>query len=72
MELEGKSFRVFGAAYTGQKTQKAPGSVVAAGEEGITMACADGECLTITELQAAGKKRMSAADFLRGHRVSLS
>jgi methionyl-tRNA formyltransferase len=72
MELEGKTFRVFGAAYTERKTQKAPGSVVAAGEDGITMACADGECLTITELQAPGKKRMSAADFLRGHRVSLS
>ena len=72
MELEGKTFRVFGAAYTERRTQKAPGSVVAAGEEGITMACADGECLIITELQAPGKKRMSAADFLRGHRVSLS
>ena len=72
MELEGKTFRVFGAAYTERRTQKAPGSVVDAGEEGITMACADGECLTITELQAPGKKRMSAADFLRGHRVSLS
>jgi len=72
MELEGKTFRVFGAAYTGRKTDKAPGSVVDAGEEGITMACADGECLNITELQAPGKKRMSAADFLRGHRLSLS
>lgn len=69
MELDGKSFRVFAADYTEQKTDKAPGSVVRADDEGIVIACADGQCLRITELQAPGKKRMSAADFLRGHRI---
>ncbi len=72
MELEGKTFRVFAAAYTDQTTGKAPGSVVGAGEEGIVIACAGGSCLRITQLQAAGKKRMSAADFLRGHKIRLS
>jgi methionyl-tRNA formyltransferase len=71
MELEGRSFRVFGAAYTEVKTNKAPGSVVKA-DDSLVMACADGQCLTITELQAPGKKRMQAADFLRGHRVAVS
>ena len=33
----------------------------------IELACANGETLRITQLQAPGKKRMSAADFLRGH-----
>ena len=70
MELEGKCFRVFGAAYTDQRTAKAPGSVVRADDGGLVMACADGECLCITELQAPGKKRMKAADFLRGHRIA--
>ena len=69
MELEGKTFRVFGAAYTERRTDKAPGSIVRADEEGIAMACADGQCLLITELQAPGKKRMKASDFLRGHRL---
>ena len=69
MELDGKSFRVFAADYTEQKTDKAPGSVVRADDEGIVIACADGQCLRITELQTPGKKRMSAADFLRGHRI---
>lgn len=69
MELEGKTFRVFGADYTERRTDKAPGSIVRADEEGIAMACADGQCLLITELQAPGKKRMKAADFLRGHRL---
>ncbi|MDO4749912.1 MAG: methionyl-tRNA formyltransferase [Eubacteriales bacterium] len=67
MELEGKVFRVFGAAYTKNKTDKAPGSIVSAGSEGIEFACADGSTLLITELQAPGKKRMSSADYLRGH-----
>ncbi|MBQ3702454.1 MAG: methionyl-tRNA formyltransferase [Oscillospiraceae bacterium] len=69
MELDGKSFRVFAADYTERKTDRAPGSVVQADGEGIVIACADGQCLRITELQAPGKKRMSAADFLRGHRI---
>ena len=70
MELEGKTFRVFGAAYTDHHTGKAPGSVVSAGDAGIEIACADGETLLVTELQAPGKKRMRAGDFLRGHRIS--
>ena len=71
MELEGKTFRVFGAAYTENRTEKTPGSVVSAGDAGIEIACADGQTLLVTELQAPGKKRMRAGDFLRGHRVSI-
>ena len=71
MELEGKSFRVFGAEYTDMKTGKAPGAVVKA-DDTLVIACADGQCLAITELQAPGKKRMRAADFLRGHKIALS
>ena len=69
MELEGAVYRVFAAAYTENRTDKTPGSVVSAGKEGIEIACAGGETLRITELQAPGKKRMSAADFLRGHPI---
>ena len=72
MELEGKTFRVFGAAYTDHHTGKAPGSVVSAGDAGIEIACADGETLLVTELQALGKKRMRAGDFLRGHRIEIA
>ena len=72
MELEGKTFRVFGAAYTDHHTGKAPGSVVSAGDAGIEIACADGQTLLVTELQAPGKKRMRAGDFLRGHRIEIT
>lgn len=71
MELEGKTFRVFGARYTDTKTAAAPGTIVSAGNDGLEIACADGQTLMITELQAPGKKRMAASDFLRGHKISL-
>ncbi|MBO5497303.1 MAG: methionyl-tRNA formyltransferase [Oscillospiraceae bacterium] len=50
MELEGKSYRVFAAAYTGRKSAKAPGSLIAAGAEGLEVVCGNGETLLITEL----------------------
>jgi len=71
MELEGKTYRVFAAEYTENRTEKAPGSVVSAGNAGLELACAEGETLMITELQAPGKKRMSVGDFLRGHKIKV-
>lgn len=71
MELEGSTYRVFGAEYTDIRTDKAPGKVVSAGKSGLEIACAGGEVLRITQLQAPGKKRMSAADFLRGHTIKV-
>ena len=67
MQLQGNTYKVFAAAYTDQRTSLSPGSLVSAGEDGIEIACGGGETLRITELQASGKKRMAAADFLRGH-----
>ncbi|WP_221252440.1 methionyl-tRNA formyltransferase [Desulfuromonas versatilis] len=43
----------------------APGTVLAAGAEGVLVACGSG-ALLVRELQLPGKKRMQAADFLRG------
>lgn len=71
-ELEaGKTVRVFAAAYSDTRTDYAPGTVVNAGKTGIEVACAGGETVLITELQAPGKKRMRAEDFLRGNRLTL-
>jgi len=44
------------------------GEVISADADGLEVATADGSVI-ITELQAAGKKRMSAADWLRGHNI---
>lgn len=71
MELEGKIVRVFAAKYTDGKTEKVPGAVVSTDKGGLEIACADGETLLITELQAPGKKRMGAEDYLRGHQIKV-
>lgn len=71
MELEGKTVRVFAAKYTDGKTEKVPGAVVSTDKGGLEIACADGETLLISELQAPGKKRMGAEDYLRGHQIKV-
>ena len=71
MELEGVIFKVYCAEYTDNITKKEPGSIVSAGKSGIEVACADGSTVMITELQAPGKKRMKAADYLLGHPIKV-
>ena len=68
-EIDGAVYKIYAADYTDRKTEKAPGSVVSAGNDGIEIACGSGETVMIKELQAPGKKRMKAADFLRGHKI---
>lgn len=63
--------KIFAAAETGVVTGKAPGTVVAAGKDGIDVACGDGKVLRILELQAPGSRRMSVADYLPGHPICL-
>jgi methionyl-tRNA formyltransferase len=48
----------------------AAGSVLRADAHGIVVACAVG-ALCITELQKAGNRRLTSADFLRGHALTL-
>ena len=67
MELGGADLKVFSARLTGNSTDSLPGMVVHTGADGIEIACGDGKTVLITEVQAPGKKRMPAADYLRGH-----
>ena len=71
MDLNGEKIKVFAARHIGNRTDKAPGSVVSAGKAGLEIACGGGGTVMITELQAPGKKRMSAHDYLVGHPVSV-
>lgn len=72
MELNGETLKVYAARYTDTVTGKGPGSVVSAGKAGLEIACGGGKSVMITELQAPGKKRMSAHDWLVGHPVEVS
>ncbi len=70
MTLDGKAVKIYRTAVGGD-TAAAPGKVVAAGKDGIDIACGDGKCLRILELQAEGGKRMAAASYLCGHPLHL-
>ncbi|MFB0920714.1 MAG: methionyl-tRNA formyltransferase, partial [Oscillospiraceae bacterium] len=71
-QLDGLSFKIFGAEYTSNKTEKSAGTVVSADDKkGIEIACGNGETLLITCLQAPGGKKMAASDYLRGHPMSI-
>ena len=69
--IHGTPMKIYAAEEPGTTTQAAPGTVVAAGKAGIDIACGDGKVLRVTELQAQGGKRMSAAAYLLGHPIAL-
>ena len=66
-QLGGTVFKLFAAEPAGSAGGKAPGTVLSAGKAGLRVACGDGESVLITELQAAGGKRMAAGAYLLGH-----
>ncbi len=67
-EIGSQNLKIFGAAYTETKTDKGPGEIVST-DKGIEVACAGGNTVLITEVQAPGKKRIGAVDYLRGHKI---
>ena len=71
MQLQGETVKVFSAEYSETVTDKAPGTLLSLGKNGIEVACGGGKSIYITQLQAPGKKRMAAADYLRGHHITI-
>ena len=67
-EIAGSRFKIYKTA-PGGSTAQAPGTLLSAGKQGIEVACGGGQSLFITELQAEGGKRMSAAAYLLGHPI---
>ena len=68
-ELGGVVLKIYSAWLTHRHTGAVPGSIVSTGKDGIEIACGDGETVLLTEVQAPGKKRMPAEDYLRGHKL---
>ena len=52
-------------------SQAKPGTIVAIEKDGIIVATGNETAIKITELQPAGKRKMSATDFLRGTTISI-
>ncbi|MDP2599139.1 MAG: methionyl-tRNA formyltransferase [Deltaproteobacteria bacterium] len=65
--IDKKRLKILEAAPLEENTQQKPGTVTG-NEQGITVACGQGS-LCLLEVQLEGKKRMSTADFLKGHPV---
>ena len=69
--LSGSRCKVFSTTVLPDHTEAAPGTILRADKAGIDVACGDGTILRIDELQPDGGKRMKAADYLRGHPITL-
>lgn len=67
--ISGEAIKLYVVTETGETVAAHPGVIVAAGKQGIDIACGDGKVLRIKELQAQGGKRMTAAAYLLGHPI---
>jgi methionyl-tRNA formyltransferase len=66
-----KAIKIWGARIVdGVSATSQPGTVLAAGDAGVVVACGNG-VLCLEVLQAPGGKRLPAADFLRGHSLQV-
>ena len=68
--LSGQEFKLYSPRLTGNTTDLPDGSVVGSDKNGLEVACGGGRTVKLGELQAPGGKRMRAADYLRGHKLS--
>ena len=69
--IHGQSMKILAVTEPGETTSAVPGTITAAGKQGIDVACGDGKTLRITELQAQGGKRMAASAYLLGHPIQI-
>lgn len=67
--FRGKLLKLFRPQVISGETSAAPGEIVSL-EDGLTIATGDG-LLQVKEVQPEGKKRMSAAEFVRGYRPQI-
>lgn len=69
--LNGSQYKIWLTKDTGVKATAAPGTIIVADKkQGLQVATGD-ELLEIVELQAPGKKKMRAVDYLNGHGIAL-
>ncbi len=67
--LDGKMLKIYIAESKPEKTDKIPGSIGEQVTENISVATNDGYVI-LKEVQLAGKKKMSAKEFLRGYKLN--
>ncbi|HVB09324.1 MAG TPA: methionyl-tRNA formyltransferase [Bacillota bacterium] len=68
--VHGEMVKVLRATLSASPHDGAPGTVIELGEQGIVVATADG-AVAVTQVQPAGKRSMSARDFVNGSRLQV-
>ncbi len=68
-KLNGKTVKIHKSMLAPEKG-KVAGQIVEAGKR-LVVCCGDNNCIEILNLQAEGKKAMSAADFMRGNQLNV-
>ncbi|RUM87809.1 MAG: methionyl-tRNA formyltransferase [Thermodesulfatator sp.] len=66
--LEGQVFKLFRPRVLQRESPEPPGTVLGVEEGQLLIACREG-VLAVSEVQLAGKRRMSVSDFLKGHAI---
>ncbi len=69
--LGGKTCKIFQVEQLDETTDAAAGTPLRLDKRGLCIACGGGAVLRILSLQAEGGKRMAAADYFRGHPITL-
>lgn len=67
--LNGKKIKIHQSVCVSAEGKNA-GEVIETGKH-LVVSCGDGKCIEILNLQAEGKKAMSAADFMRGNSINI-
>lgn len=68
-EIDGVMLKIYASMPQNEKTDKQAGTILSANKDGIQIACGNQTILLITQVQAENARRMSAADYLRGHPI---
>ena len=69
--IQDKNFKIFRIEDAHRITDRPAGKILALTKKGLEVSCGDGKVALITQLQAEGGKRMSAADYFRGHPIQI-
>jgi methionyl-tRNA formyltransferase len=68
--LDGTDVKLYGARLAGNVAQGHPGEVIAADRDGLIVGCGTG-AVRLLQVQPAGKKRISAEEWIRGRGVAV-
>ena len=67
--FDGKRVKVYSARVS-ENTDKIPATVIKSDTE-LVIACAEGTAISLGEIQPEGSKRMTAKDYLTGHKIQV-